>query len=375
MKYKLMVWLVLIYVNFAFADEDNGVYPRLPNSLEVENVVLLIGDGMGIGQIMAARISSRGAFDRLNMEKMPVTGLVNTCSANRLITESGASGTALATGYKTNNNMISVGPEGQNYKTILEACKEIGMATGLIATSSITHATPACFAAHTTNRGDEPKIAKQIIENRVNVLLGGGREFFIPQSSIGSRRNDDQNLLAIAKKAGYSIVENKAGLLSADSEYLLGLFQMGPLNSDSLEPSLAMMTDKAIELLSRQNGFFLMVEGSQIDWGCHDNNIIETIKQILLFDEAVKIALDFASCDSHTLVIVLADHETGGLGVTGGSLEGKDLQTGWLGTDHTAVMIPVFAYGPKADFFTGVFENTEIPGRIARAIGIKNFAR
>src|SRR4030042_4817023 len=155
MKTKLMMLILLIFTNFTFADEQSVVYPFLPSAREVKNVILCIGDGMGIGQIVATRVRIYGAFGRLNFEKMPVTGFPNTCSSDNLITDSGAAGTALATGYKTNNNMIGVGPDGKIRKTILEACKEIGMATGLIATSAINHATPASFAAHVLHLKDD----------------------------------------------------------------------------------------------------------------------------------------------------------------------------------------------------------------------------
>jgi alkaline phosphatase len=349
-------------------------YPLLPSDLDVKNIIFLIGDGMGIAQVMAARIKNCGAAGRLNMELMPVTGLVNTCSADDLITDSGAGGTALATGFKANNWVIGIDPEGRVCRTILEACQIKKMSTGLVVTSSITHATPASFSAHADNRGDEPDIALQLLEKKIDVLLGGGREFFLPGSRDGSKREDERDLLEYAKKIGYEIVQDKIAMQRSKSLYLLGLFQMAALACDSTEPSLAEMTAKAIEMLDRdEDGFFLMVEGSQIDWECHDNALSGTVKHVVLLDEAVRIALDFALQDSHTIVIVTADHETGGLGFIDGSLDGKTLTDGWLSKNHTPAMVPVFAFGPRAELFTGVHENTEIPRILARIAAIDSF--
>mgnify|MGYP001151854938 CR=1 FL=1 len=206
------------------------------------------------------------------------------------------------------------------------------------------------------------------------MLLGGGREFFVPQLTIGSKRTDNRDLIKEAKKAGYKVVQNKSEMTKSWGNLLLGLFQLRPLTTDSTEPSVADLTRKAIGILNQnRKGFFLMVEGSQIDWACHDNEIDAMVRQILLFDEAVKVALDFAMQDSHTIVIVTADHETGGLGITDGSLDGKDVEVGWLSKDHTEIMVPIFAFGPKAERFTGVHENAEITKIVAEIVGIGLF--
>lgn len=349
--------------------------PLIPD-VDVKNIVFLIGDGMGLSQVAAARIKSVGADGRLHMERMPVTGLLNTHSADKLITDSGASATALATGYKTNNRMISVSPDGRKLLTILEAAKDIGMATGLVATSTITHATPAAFASQVEERRDEDIIASQMLKNRVNVLLGGGKSFFLPQAVPGSKRRDERNLIEEAKRQGYQFVQTKEELKTAEGNYLLGLFQLGALTTNPPEPTLAELTQKAIELLSRdEDGFFVMVEGSQIDWACHDNDPEETIRQTLLFDEAVKVALDFAVKCGHTLVVVTADHECGGMGINAGTLCGKRLDIGWTSRGHTGVPVPIYAFGPGKEQFTGLHDNTDIPKIFARLLGITSFPR
>ena len=370
--------ICLFIVNKVFPSSEDGLYPLFPPNSQVKNVVFLIGDGMGLAQVAAARIKTVGADGRLHIERMPIIGLVNTHSANSLITDSAAGATALATGYKTNNGMVSVSPDGKKLYTILEACRDRGMATGLVATSTITHATPAAFAAHVRSRGDQSTIALQLLENRVNVLLGGGKMFFLPQSQPGSKRKDERDLIVEAKKIGYTFVETREQLLKITNiKYLLGLFQVGALTTTSpKEPSLAEMTQKAIELLSQnRKGFFLMVEGSQIDWACHANDPDNTIRQTVLFDEAVKAALDFALKDKRTLVVVTADHECGGMAINGGSLDGKNLNIGWTTKGHTGVPVPIYAFGPKAEQFTGLHDNTDIPRILARLLDIDNFPK
>ncbi len=245
MEKRFIIFLIcLIFVKSASA-EAYKKYPLLPSHLEVNKVIMCIGDGMGLAQIMATRLKKYGAYGRLNIELMPVTGLCNTCSADALITDSGASATAFATGRKTKRYMIGTGPDGKGLPTILEICKSKGMATGLVATSTITHATPAAFAAHVTFRADESAIAEQLIANRVNVLLGGGEAFFLPRSDRRSKRQDNRDLIKEAINAGYKFVQNKAELLNIKDTLILGLFNTGHLVGDSQEPNLEQMTEKA----------------------------------------------------------------------------------------------------------------------------------
>jgi alkaline phosphatase len=368
--------ICLFVVNNVFSVTEEVLYPLFSANSQVENIVFLIGDSMGLAQITSTRIKTVGVNGKLHMERMPATGLINTHSANSLVTDSGAAGTALATGYKTNNGMISVSPDDERLLTILEACKGKGMVTGLVVTSTITHSAPAAFAAHVRYRGDEATIASQLLENKVNVLLGGGKAFFLPQSIFGSKRQDERDLIAEAKKIGYLFVQTKEELKVAKENYLLGLFQLFALTTNPPEPSLVELTQKAIELLSQnRKGFFLMVEGSQIDWACHNNNPDNTIRQTLLFDEAIKIALDFALKDKHTLVVVTVDHECGGMGLNAGSLNGKSLIIGWTSKGHTGVPVPIYAFGPGAERFMGLHDNTEVPRIFAELLDIKPFPK
>ncbi len=386
---------------------DTETYSNVKGK-SVKNVILLIGDGMSFNQFSIARIKGAGLDGKLYMEKLPVTGIMRTHSANNIVTDSAASGTALACGIKTNNKMLGMAPDETKYKTILEAAGENKMATGLVVTSRITHATPACFAAHVRHRDMERRIAPQLIENKkVNVLFGGGRDYFLPREVPGGRRKDERNLIEEAKSQGYSYIENKEQLRNAKGPYVLGLFQIGSLTTKEPEPSLAELTKKAVEILDVKEqkrktflenmingilnllffgtsdegpGFFIMVEGSQIDWACHDYDADRVIRLTLLFDLAVKEAMEFAIKDKHTLVIVTADHETSGLTITEAE-DGMDLELLWAvdkehkrGTSgHTGQPVAVFAFGPKAEIFSGVYDNTDIPKKIAEVLKIKQF--
>ncbi|MDI6828145.1 MAG: alkaline phosphatase [Armatimonadota bacterium] len=339
-----------------------------------KNVILMIGDGMGIAQIALTRIKLEREYAVLNMDSMPNTALVKTHSANSTVTDSAAAGTALATGFKTNNGMVGVLPDGKIVQNIREAAAKLGKATGLVTTTTITHATPACFGAHIAKRSDEADIAPQLIENRIDVLLGGGKQVFIPQSFTGSKRKDERNLIEEAKSAGYAFVETREAMLAIRTGKLLGLFQMGALTTDAPEPSLAEMTAKAIEILSNdKDGFFLMVEGGQIDWKCHANDIQGMIKQLLDFDAAVGKALEFAQSNKDTLVVVTADHETGGLSILGSEEGGLDFTPSWATKSHTGVNVLLLADGPGAESFRGILDNTDVPKILAKQLGIKVF--
>lgn len=353
---------------------------RLSSDKKVRNIIFCIGDGMGLGQIMLTRIKTCGADGTLYIEQLPITGIINTHSANALVTDSAAAGTAMACGVKTNNGMIGQTPDGKNYQTILEACKQKGMATGLVATSTITHATPASFASHVKSRDMQDVIAEQLLANNVTVLLGGGREYFLPMSDPKSKRKDEKNLIEQAKAQGYSYVQTAEELKKVNTASLLGLFQPGPLTTLPPEPTLPQLTDKAIQLLNdaqqgKDEGFFLMVEGSQIDWACHENDANNTIRQTILFDQAVKEALDFAVTDGQTLIVVTADHETAGLTINDGKLDGTALRINWSTKGHTASAVPVFAFGPNAQLFAGVYDNTDLPKKLAQLAGINSFPK
>ena len=327
------------------------------------NIVLLIGDGMGVGQVTAARIE----HGSLHMERLPVGGLLTTFASNRLVTDSAASGTAFATGHKTYNGAISVSPDKEPLKTVLEYAEERGLATGLVATCSITHATPAVFAAHVDSRQNEKEIARQMTASGVDVLFGGGWSYFLPNSEPGGVRTDGLNLLdELRKRMPVALtVTDFRSLPDTDAAAAL-LYPGHPPTVASREPSLAEMTGRALEILSRdEDGFFVMIEGSQIDWAGHENDHGWLMDEMADFDEAVGVVMDFAETDGRTLVIVTADHETGAYSVLDGSLERNLVTRPDFGSgDHSAAMVPVLAYGPGSAAFGGMQDNTDLGRRL-----------
>ncbi len=332
--------------------ENNKKFPK--------NIIFFIGDGMGLSQITAARIVN----GYLNLEKLPVTGLQTTWSNNDLLTDSAASGTALATGYKTNNGVIAQTPEGQPLKTLFEYAKEHNKATGLVVSSSVTHATPAVFVSHTDSRKNQLDIARQIAEGDIDVILGGGLGYFISHSQPGSFRDDERDLLAQLKQKMPVVLTAQQFQKTANVKRLAGLFARKnlPKASDNRQPSLTQMTAKALQILAQNpEGFVLMVEGSQIDWGGHQNNQSYMLSELIDFDSAVGVALEFIRNHSQTLMLVTADHETGGYALNNGSLKNKTITEGkFTTTHHTAVMVPVFAAGAGSQAFSGMMDDTDI---------------
>ncbi len=364
--------------NFYAPSSDKSPYP-LMKTVPVKNVILMIGDGMSLTQITATRVIVLGADGKLHIERMPVTGIMNHYETDEFVSGSAATATSLATGYKTNGGKIGMLPGGLPVYTILEAARDKGLSTGLVATTTITHATPAAFGAHVTSRDMEKEIAVHFIENNVNVILGGGRPMFnVQNSTMPDGRTDGRDLVQEALNLGYEYVETKDELASAAGDRILGLFSDGIMLNTPPEPTIADMTEKALEVLNRnEEGFFLMVEGSQIDWGAHDNDLAYTIREQLHFDLAIKQAVDFALSDGETLVVITGDHETGGLAIVEGTDDdsGLPVRIHWANGGHTGVPLPVFAYGPHAEKFMGWYDNTDIPKKIANILHIDDFPR
>lgn len=336
----------------------------------VRNVILMIGDGMGLNHIWLTRVAAIGPDGRLNMECMPVSGLITTHSASHLKTDSAAAATALATGRKTANGMISMLPDGTVPKTLLEKAEERGMATGLVVTKAVTDATPAGFGAHNASRDNQSAIAEDILANGIDVIMGGGRKYWLP-AARGGGRTDGRDLTLEAKRKGYSCITTRSELDALRTLPVLGLWSGNTLEENGDEPSLAAMTAKAVQLLGREpGGFFLLVEGSQIDTRSHRHDTPAVITRVLGFDAAVKEALSFAAQDGHTLVIVTADHETGALAVLDG-LQRPEVR--WASFDHSSQPVALFAYGPGAELFTGMYDNTGVALRVAGLLGFAPF--
>jgi len=347
--------IVLIIITLTAAGSDKKK-PR--------NLILFIGDGMGVAQVYASMTSS--GFN-MTFPAFPVTGFSITYSANRYITDSGAGGTAISTGEKTNNGMIAVRPDSTELKTLMEIAKAAGLSAGVISTSAVTHATPASFIAHDPSRGSYEDIARWFLKGTADVFIGGGVNHF-------RSRKDSTDLTIDLQKLGYDVIYNLSDLKKSSSARIAGLMAGGdmPYIDTGRDPEyLAAATAKAIEVLSRnKNGFVLMVEGSQIDRAGHDNNLGRSIEETLDMDRAVKIAYDYARKSGNTLVVVTADHETGGLSITGGDVADNTVSGSFSTNGHTAEMVPVFAFGPGAGAFAGVQQNTELFSDFVRLLSL-----
>ena len=329
---------------------------------EIKNIILMIGDGMGLPDVYAAMTISNLP---LNIERCDMIGLQKTFSADNYITDSGAAGTALATGNKTKNGAIGMDPQGKRLKSILEIAEEHGLATGLVSTSSITHATPASFIAHQSSRGSYEDIALDFLKTDIDVFIGGGIDHF-------AKRKDKLNLFDSLKVRGYEVDTSMSMVLSSTSRKLAGLTAPvhNPYRLKGRGDMLPSASGKAIEILKKNpKGFFLMIEGSQIDWAAHANVADTVVDETIDFDKAVGVALDFAKADGHTLVVITADHETGGVTITGGDRATHRVKLNFSTKDHTAVMVPVYAYGPGADKFIGIYDNTDIFKKIMISYG------
>ena len=315
------------------------------------NIILMIGDGTGLSQITAGMYANN---NQTNLEEFLTIGLQKTHSTNSLVTDSAASGTAMACGIKTLNGVIGITAKNIKKPSILEICEERNYRSGLIATSSIVHATPASFYAKVISRKQYQDIALQLSESEVDYFIGGGKKHFI-------RRNDNRDLLKemtdwqmvnTLKKFNASTAD-KIGYFTNDDEPL-------PI-ADGRLPYL----DKAISSVlnkfdEKGDPFFLMVEGSQIDWGGHGNNLNYILSEFKDFDAAVGVAVNYVKNNPNTLLIVTADHETGGLGISSGDISNFSPRGGFVTGGHTATMVPVFAMGVGAENFRGIYENTAL---------------
>lgn len=329
-----------------------------------KNIILMVGDGMGVAQIYAGLT---GNFGHLNLEQFPVVGFHKNQSSDSYVTDSAAGATALSCGVKTYNGAIGVGPNGEAIPTILEIAEEKGLATGLVATCSITHATPASFISHQASRSQNDDIAMDFLATDIDVFIGGGRKYF-------TNRADGLNLVDSLKNRNYQIANSieevqqiKSGKLAAFlADEQQARFSAG--RGDELVKS----TEVALDLLkSNKKGMFLMVEGSQIDWGGHGNDTQYIVEEMIDFDNAIGKVLDFAKADGNTLVIITADHETGGFTINKGSTETGMVEGKFTTGSHTGVMIPVFAYGPGSEAFAGIYENNQIFHKMMKAYNFK----
>ncbi len=361
---KLIALAVLLFWTMTTFAQSSGATDDPP-----KNVILLIGDGMGLAQLSTAFFYQDKPS---NFTRFPIVGLIKTSSSSDKITDSAAGATAFSAGVSTYNGAIGVDPDEKPVPTLVELLSEEGLSTGLVATSSITHATPAAFYAHVKSRNMQDEIAAQLLTSGVDFFAGGGTKFFV-------NRADHINYYDSAATHGFTMDTTQlsaSAKLSPDKKYGYLLAPDGmPRMLDKRGSFLPDATHRAVDYLSQHdNGFFLMVEGSQIDWGGHANDAQYIITEVLDFDQTLGEALDFAEKDGNTLVVVTADHETGGFalsasGEQAGSESNYNELNGTFSTGgHTATLIPVFAYGPGAEVFSGIYKNTEIFHKIMRVM-------
>ncbi|MEX2116818.1 MAG: alkaline phosphatase [Bacteroidota bacterium] len=324
------------------------------------NIVMMIGDGMGIAQVTAGH-TKKG---RLELQQFRHLGLLLTHAYGPdYITDSAAAATALSTGVATLNGMIGMGPDSVRRETVLERAQKRGMKTGIVTVCSITHATPASYIAHVPSRNMHVEIALQIAGATADLYLGSGWGWFLPKTS-GGRRTDGRDLLSEMRMRGFTVALSDSAFRVSEQRKiskLIGLFAEEHVgNAQTRTPRLAELTAYALKTLSGREGFFLLVEGSQIDWASHDNQSDQVMAEMADFDDAIGEVVKYAKGNPGTLIIVTADHETGGYAIVNGSCRDRTIQGDFAVEDHTGEMVPLFAMGPGAEKFTGIRPNTDV---------------
>jgi alkaline phosphatase len=385
----LFLSLLPVLVSFTAKKQYQNKTGRHPTA---KNIIFMVPDGMGLADVTAARIFKNGSEgENLHLETLSTIGYQRTHAADSSVTDSAAAASAWANGEKFRNGEISCHDDDQDSKcepppgpTILETAKEKGKSTGLVVTSTVTHATPAAFGSHVPSRDCENEIARQYIQiTKVDVILGGGLNHFKATGKQADKCGTFGNFIADAENNGYEVVYTGQELDSAvakGSKKILGLFtpkgktpELFRLNPKQHyrkeEPTLPQMTVAALKVLEKdEDGFFLLVEGSQIDWANHQNDVAYQVAETLAFDHAVRVVLDWISEKprrrQHTLVIVAVDHETGGFSINdsgGENYETGDLVDGdWTTTGHTAGDVLLWSEGPGSEYLGRAMDNTDI---------------
>lgn len=367
--------LVLLSLSLFSASAASATKPR--------NIILFIGDGMGPAQVQASLFQSKGmGLDKdgdppkFCFENFPAIGYLSTFSANSFVTDSAAAGTALSSGHKTDNGMVGVTPDETSVQNIAELAHAKGKAVGILSSVAFNHATPACFFAHASSRASYDEITSQALESTApDVLMGGG---------VYSKKWNDKLIKDSFNKAGFKVftVDNYGDLTpeNVGKSRVLGYFDVAnPKTNQQLdfessrtaecrEPHLSDMTVKALQLVSRNpEGFFMMVEGGSIDWAGHSNNAPAMVGEVVELDKTIATTLEWlkkAGKLEDTLIIVTADHETGGLTMPGPYKKRLDETSGplmsWTSHDHTGIPVMVWATGPSAEQFRGKHDNTHV---------------
>lgn len=338
--------------------------PAVQSLKKAKNVIIIIGDGMGTAQVYASIVAQK---DASNFLRFPYSGFSRTYSHNKYTTDSGAGGTAIVTGHKTDNRHIGVLPDGTPVPSFLSLLHDRGLSTGFVVTSSVLDATPASTYAHAPDRKMLDTISLHMSQCGFDVMIGGGLSNFRPEN-----RKDGLSPLDTLRKRGYEITYSLEEMKQSKSNKLVTFFcenYYGPV-APGRDPVLTEGTKKALEILTKNpKGFAMMIEGSQIDWGCHKNDAAYMEAELADFEKMLKIVLDFAEKDGNTLVVVTADHETGGLVLTGGDISNGKNTCKYITDGHSGVMVPVFAFGPGAETFSGIQQNIDLLPKVFKAMG------
>ena len=351
---KKLILLMLSFSSAAFAQN------------KPKNIIFMVGDGMGVSQIYAGLTANKG---HLNLEQVKVIGFHRNQASDNYVTDSAAGATAFATGKQTYNGAIGLDSLKQPSVTLLELAEQKGLSTGLVTTCDITDATPSSFIAHQLKRSMHEEIAADFLKTDVDVVIGGGRKFF-------EKRVDKRNLLDSLRKKNYQVLGDIQSMASVHQGKLVNLYaDENPVKmSEGRGDALLKSTQKAIELVgTNKKGFFVLIEGSQIDWGGHANDAPYAIAEMIDFDSSIGWVLDFARKNKETLVVITADHETGGMALMGGNMKTGEVNAAFTTKGHTGQMIPVFAFGPGADDFSGIYHNYDLftKMRLALRLGQK----
>lgn len=329
-----------------------------------KNIILIIGDGTGVPQVYASVVGAGG--DNSAFLRFPVSGFSRTYSLNKYRTDSAAGGTALTTGSKVVNGAVNWGPDKERYQTIYDDAVAHGMSTGFVVTSSVLDATPASSFGHASYRKKFDTLSMQMALCDHSVMIGGGAKYFRPEN-----REDAFRPLDTLAMRGYTVTYDYDSMLAFQGDRMVALlYDDDPLPAPTRGPVLRDASMKAIDMLGRnKKGFAMMIEGSQIDWACHNNDTAYLRAELADFELMLHAVLDFAERDGETLVVVTADHETGGVTLPDGDIDSARNEVHFLWGSHTGCMVPVFAYGPGAERFTGIQQNTDIPRKMRELMG------
>lgn len=332
---------------------------QAPKGKKVKNVILMIGDGMSLMHVYTAWAANRG---KLWLENAQATGLSKTWAVKKLVTDSGSGGTSLATGVKTVYHAVGVDPEGKPLTSLVDVAKKLGKDAGMAVTCRLWDATPCDFCCHNIDRDKEEELVGDYPTSGVDFVFGGGAQKF-------TNRKDGRDIFKELQKKGYHVSRTLDDFFAYDKNSRI--FAV-PYDKDTPLPDergdlLAHASMKGISLMNQnKNGFFMMIEGSQLDDYGHFNQLDMLMKETLDFDKTIGEVMKWAAKDGETLVVVTADHETGGLTLVNGNKDEGRVECSFSTKDHSGAMVPVYAFGPGAENFTGIFENTDVFKKIKK---------